>query len=78
MQAPVCEGRYERKFLVPESARGSVENHIRLNPGAFRGIYHPRTVNNLYLDSPALRMEKYPRKIAWAALKKRRNMRRPF
>jgi hypothetical protein len=56
MQAPVRQGRYERKFLVPQSAQGSVETHIRLNPGAFRGIYHPRTVNNLYLDSPALHL----------------------
>ncbi len=56
MDAPARQGRYERKFLVPQSAYGSVETHIRLNPGVFRGIYHPRTVNNLYLDSPELRL----------------------
>jgi hypothetical protein len=47
-------GRYERKFLVPPSAWSGVETHIRLNPALFRDIYHPRTINNLYLDSPAL------------------------
>lgn len=54
MNPPVSLGRYERKFLVPPSAWNGVETHIRLNPGIFREIYHPRTVNNLYLDSPSL------------------------
>jgi len=48
--------RYERKFLVPLAARGAVEPVIRHNPALFAPIYHPRTVNNIYLDSPALRL----------------------
>lgn len=54
MPSTALLGRYERKFLVPPSAWGAVETHIRLNPGIFRDIYHPRAVNNLYLDSPSL------------------------
>jgi hypothetical protein len=54
MHPPPGLGRYERKFLVPPSAWSGVETHIRLNPGLFRHIYHARTINNLYLDSPSL------------------------
>ncbi len=48
--------RYERKFLVPASAWSTVESRIKLNPGLFLPLYHPRVVNNIYLDSPALRL----------------------
>jgi hypothetical protein len=45
--------RYERKFLVPRPF--AVEPGIRRNPACFSPIYHPRVVNNIYLDSPGLR-----------------------
>src|SRR5436190_13685235 len=47
--------RYERKFLVPADCGISSDLGIRHNPALFTGIYHPRTVNNIYLDSSALR-----------------------
>ncbi|MDA3910029.1 MAG: polyphosphate polymerase domain-containing protein [Bacteroidales bacterium] len=43
--------RYERKF-VPETLSVSQVNQIILSlPSFFRPLYHPRYVNNLYLDS---------------------------
>ena len=48
--------RYERKFLVPAGACTTIEPGIKLNPGVFSSLYHPRTVNNIYLDSSALRL----------------------
>ena len=48
--------RYERKFLVPADSWSAIEPGIKHNPGLFSGLYYPRTVNNLYLDSPALRL----------------------
>src|SRR5579872_1124802 len=55
MDAPAIQHRHERKFLVPRPSWDSVEFRIRLNPGVFSSIFHPRAVNNIYLDSPALR-----------------------
>ena len=46
--------RYERKFLVPPELGSSVLGRIRHNPGLFSSLYHPRAVNNLYLDCPNL------------------------
>jgi SPX domain protein involved in polyphosphate accumulation len=46
--------RYERKFLVPSGS--SAEMGIKLNPAVFSPIHYRRTVNNIYLDSPALRL----------------------
>ena len=48
--------RYERKFLVPANSWATIEPGIKHNPGIFSSLYHPRTVNNIYLDSPALRL----------------------
>jgi hypothetical protein len=47
--------RYERKFVAPHDCGMSSELGIKLNPALFSGVYHPRTVNNIYLDSLALR-----------------------
>jgi len=41
---------------VPAGANAALGPGIRLNPGIFSGVYYPRTVNNIYLDSPALRL----------------------
>jgi SPX domain protein involved in polyphosphate accumulation len=46
--------RYERKFAVPPELGSNVLAQIRHNPGLFSSIYHPRTVNNLYLDTAGL------------------------
>ena len=48
--------RYERKFLVPRDSWENIQAGIRMNPGMFSGIFQPRTVNNLYLDSASLRL----------------------
>ena len=57
--------RYERKFLVPAQSWSNVQACIRLNPGMFSGIFQPRTVNNIYLDSASLRL--YFRNLEGAA-----------
>jgi SPX domain protein involved in polyphosphate accumulation len=46
--------RYERKFLVNARTGSSTEMGIKLNPAIFSPLFNPRTVNNIYLDSPAL------------------------
>lgn len=56
MSASDQSHRYERKFLVPLPTPVAVEPVIRHNPALFSPIYHLRTVNNIYLDSPALRL----------------------
>ncbi len=56
MAASAKSYRYERKFLVPPRWHCAVERGIRLNPALFSTLYPPRTVNNIYLDSPALRL----------------------
>jgi hypothetical protein len=43
--------RYERKFVVTELTRHEVEAVIKLHSTMFVEIYHPRYVNNLYLDT---------------------------
>jgi SPX domain protein involved in polyphosphate accumulation len=45
-------GRYERKFVIPNSSLKEVEAQVLLHPALFRRIHHPRMVNNIYLDSP--------------------------
>ncbi|MAE70078.1 MAG: hypothetical protein CME06_06375 [Gemmatimonadetes bacterium] len=52
MQDIVDQGfRYERKFLVEGLDRHQVVCSIKMHPGMFSEIYHPRFVNSLYLDS---------------------------
>jgi hypothetical protein len=43
--------RYERKFALPDEEHRRAESVLRLNPAAFSGIYYPRWVNSLYLDT---------------------------
>lgn len=47
--------RYEKKFIAEGRTLAEVLARVRLHPSAFREVYPPRTVNNLYLDSPARR-----------------------
>jgi SPX domain protein involved in polyphosphate accumulation len=47
--------RFERKFVVHDPAQRVLDVEVRLNPACFRPLFQPRTVNNIYLDSPNLR-----------------------
>jgi len=42
--------RYERKFLLEDLGPHQVQSILRLHPALFRPLYHPRWVNNVYLD----------------------------
>lgn len=44
--------RYEKKFVAEGSTLAEVLAKVRGHPAAFREVYAPRTVNNIYLDSP--------------------------
>lgn len=55
MIAPPTHLRYERKFIASGCNLTEALAMIRLHPAAFREAYPPRAVNNIYLDSPALR-----------------------
>ena len=44
--------RYEKKLLAEGSTLAEVLATVRRHPSAFREVYPPRTVNNIYLDSP--------------------------
>lgn len=46
--------RYERKFMVDVMSYHALEQQIRLHPAAFSPIFHPRNVNNIYLDTNEL------------------------
>ena len=46
--------RYERKFVTFELGTAEALAVIRLHPAAFREVYHPRFVNNIYFDTPSL------------------------
>ena len=43
--------RYERKFMIDAMTYHSVEQQIRIHPAAFSPIFHPRNINNIYLDT---------------------------
>ena len=47
--------RYERKFLAEGVSSAEVLARVRCHPGAFREVYPPRVVNNVYLDTPSRR-----------------------
>jgi hypothetical protein len=50
MQLP--NPRYERKFIAAGFTMAEALALVRRHPRAFREAYPPRTVNNIYLDSP--------------------------
>lgn len=54
MTASADNLRYERKFLPQGHSLAEVLAMVRRHPAAFREVYPPRTVNNVYLDSPGL------------------------
>lgn len=47
--------RYEKKLVAEGLTQAEVLAGVRRHPSAFREVYPPRTVNNIYLDSPARR-----------------------
>jgi hypothetical protein len=53
-QNPAEKYRFERKFYVSDLTFAEVESVVRLNPGLFHEIFHPRWVNNIYFDSPEM------------------------
>lgn len=44
--------RFERKYYVTELPLAEIEAWVRRNPALFRDAYPPRTINNIYLDTP--------------------------
>lgn len=45
--------RFEKKFVAEGFTLAEVLARVRRLPSAFREVYPPRTVNNIYLDSPS-------------------------
>ena len=43
--------RYERKFVVSDLSYQGIKQEVRNHPAAFAPIFHPRYINNIYLDS---------------------------
>ncbi len=43
--------RFERKFDVGDMMLPQVQQQIRIHPAAFSPIFHPRYINNIYLDT---------------------------
>jgi hypothetical protein len=50
--------RYERKFVLSGMSRAEVIHRIKIHPAFFREIYHPRQINNIYLDTDSLQFFK--------------------
>ncbi|PLX02783.1 MAG: hypothetical protein C0595_09355 [Marinilabiliales bacterium] len=48
------KSRYERKFVVDEMNYHSIYQQVILHPAAFKEIYSPRFINNIYLDTNEL------------------------
>ena len=55
MPAASLPFRYERKFVPDGLTVAEVQALVRRHPAGFREVYPPRTVNNLYLDTPGRR-----------------------
>jgi hypothetical protein len=53
MTPPLPNPRYEKKFIAGGFTMAEVVARVRCHPSAFREVYPPRMVNNIYLDSPA-------------------------
>lgn len=46
--------RYERKFRPETLSLSQIKNIVLSSKAFFRSIYHPRYINNIYLDTPEL------------------------
>lgn len=47
--------RFERKYHVTDLPLAEIVSLVRQNPALFRDAYPPRTINNIYLDTPSRR-----------------------
>lgn len=45
------KSRFERKFLVTDMAYHGIGHQVKMHPFAFSAIFHPRYINNIYLDT---------------------------
>ena len=50
--------RYERKFVLSGLSRAEVFHRVKMHPAFFREIFHPRRINNIYLDTDKLQFFK--------------------
>jgi len=50
--------RYERKFTVFNQPEQQILRYIKQHPSFFKEIYHPRQINNIYLDTNQLQFYK--------------------
>ena len=48
------KSRYERKFVVSDMEYHNIVQQVRLHNAGFREIFHPRYINNIYLDTTEL------------------------
>ncbi len=55
---PAPNYRFERKFTLNEVDRHWTLGQIKLHPSFFNEIFHPRQINNIYLDTPELKFYK--------------------
>ena len=46
--------RYERKFFITEISSKDIDSIVKLHPAIFSEIFHERSVNNIYFDTPDL------------------------
>jgi hypothetical protein len=53
MVASIARGRFEKKFIPGRLAPAEVASMIRRHPAAFREVFPPRVVHNIYVDTPA-------------------------
>ena len=53
-QASEASYRYERKFVVAAASTVELELLVKLCPGCFSEVHHPRYVNNIYFDSASM------------------------
>jgi len=48
------KSRFERKFVISDMDYFNIEQQVRLHPAAFNNLFHPRYINNIYLDTTEL------------------------
>ena len=46
--------RYERKYFITKITGKDIDSIVKLHPAIFSEIFHERSVNNIYFDTPDL------------------------
>jgi len=46
--------RYERKYFITQITDKDIDSIVKLHPAIFSEIFHERSVNNIYFDTPEL------------------------